>query len=644
MGSPLKNIVLGRPFETSRASHERLDKTRALAVFASDPISSNAYATEAIMVALLALGSSRLGLTFPISICIALLVTLVVFSYNQTIRHYPQGGGAYMVAKDNLGRTPSLVAAGALLTDYALTVSVSISAGVTAISSAVPELHPYRVHLGVLLIALITLVNLRGVRESGTVFAIPTYAFVGGMYVVIAIGLMRYFGILDLGPLEASHAAVPAGEGLSTWVVAWLVLRAFAAGCTALTGIEAISDGVAAFKEPAPRNAILTMRAMAVMAMTLFLGISYLATHLGVQPDVEGHASLLSRLTETIVGRGPMYAWVQVSTMLILVLAANTAYQDFPRLGAFLARDGFMPRWMLNQGHRLVFSTGILVLAFVASAVLVAFQADELHMLPLYAIGVFVSFTLSQLGMIRLWGRVARLAPGESLDTGVTVLHHERGWQWKRALNTIGAATTFVVLVVLAVTKFLEGAWVVAIMIPSLVLLCLRIRRHYDTVKANLRTGELTGERLEELSDVATAIVPVGDIHRGSLRAIKIAIGMARDVRVVYVVTDEAAAARVRMRWERWADQVAPARLVELPSPYREVIDPLVEYIQEINHREFPGRLVLVVVPEFVPETFLANLLHNQTAALLLVRLRDERDVIVMDVPYHLIRSESEPD
>jgi len=638
MGISLKNIVLGRPYETSRAAHERLDKVRALAVFASDPISSNAYATEAIMVALLALGTSRLGLTFPIAISIAVLVTIVVLSYNQTIQHYPQGGGAYMVAKDNLGRTPSLVAAGALLTDYALTVSVSVSAGVTAINSAIPAIHPYRVYLGVLIIVLITVVNLRGVRESGSIFAIPTYAFVGGMYVVLGIGLLRYFGILDLGPLESSHAAVEGTAGLSSWVVAWLVLRAFAAGCTALTGIEAISDGVAAFQEPAPKNAIITMRAMAVMAMTLFIGISYLATHLGLQPDLDGHTSLLSQLTETIVGRGPMYAWVQASTMLILVLAANTAYQDFPRLSSFLARDGFLPRWMLNQGHRLVFSTGIISLAVIASLVLVAFQADEIHMLPLYAIGVFVSFTMSQLGMVRLWGRVSRLAPGESRDTGVTVLHHERGWRWKRLLNQVGATTTFIVLLVLTATKFLEGAWVVALMIPALVLFFLRIRRHYDTVKANLRTADLTSDKLAALADVA--IVPVGDIHRGSLRAIKVALRMASDVRVVHVVTDPAAGERLRRRWERWAPSVPPAQLIAIDSPYREVIDPLVDYIKHVNHVEFPGQLVMVVVPEFVPESGLANLLHNQTAALLLLRLRDERDVIVMDVPYHLSRPE----
>ncbi|HEX8683562.1 MAG TPA: APC family permease, partial [Ardenticatenaceae bacterium] len=512
--STIKRILIGKPFPTSAQAHERLDKKRGLAIFASDPISSNAYATEAIMDILIVLGSGALALTLPIAGAIALLVILVVFSYTQTILHYPKGGGAYIVAKDNLGVLPSLMAGAALLTDYILTVSVSVSAGVRALTSAFPEVHDYRVIFALIIIAILTLINLRGVRESGTIFAFPTYAFVFGVLFVVILGLIRYFGLFGTTPLAPPHVVVEPSSTLVGFAYVWLILRAFAAGCTALTGIEAISDGVAAFKAPEAKNAATTMIVMGVMAMSLFLGISFLATHLELVPRETD--SILSQMTRSVTsglpGGGLMYLWVQLFTMLILVLAANTGYQDFPRLGYFLARDGFLPRWMQNLGSRLVFSSGIVVLAVLSSIIVVAFQADEIAMLPLYALGVMISFTVSQAGMVRLWNKIATIPPGEELETGATVLRHETGLWWKRAVNAIGAVTTFIVLVVLIATKFTSGAWLIVVAIPGIIFMFRSIKGHYKKVAEKLRTSNLTVRDIADVADVV--IVPIADVHR----------------------------------------------------------------------------------------------------------------------------------
>ncbi len=631
----IRRTLFGRPFPSSQAHHERLDNIRGLAVFASDPISSNAYATEAIMTTIVALGAGALSLTLPIAITIALLVLLVILSYNQTITHYPMGGGAYKVAKDNLGTVPSLIAAAALLGDYVLTVSVSVAAGIKALASAFPEVpffEQHRIYLGIACIVILTWINLRGVRESGTIFAIPTYAFVAGVLLVIAIGLVRslgLFGVTPLPPKQAVSASVPLS--LNTLTI-WWVLRSFAAGCTALTGIEAISNGVQAFRLPAPRNAVRTMRVMGGLAMTLFIGISYLATHININLQV--HESVLSQLTRTIVGTGPIYYWVQSFTLLILVLAANTAYQDFPRLSAIIASDGFLPRWMTRVGSRLVYSTGIGVLALLSSLVLAAFGGDELRLLPLYAIGVFTSFTLSQAGMVRLWNKVAKLQPGETYDTGETVLHFEQGWRWKRIPSLIGCGLTAVVFVILSVTKFRDGAWMILLAMPIMVLGFMAIKRHYSSVAANLR---LTGLQPSDLRDPAdVAIVPIGGVHRASLRAIKYALKFSDDVRVVQVVGSQEEEDLSRERWEGWQAVVPNAKLVFLYTDYRDFLRPLVEYIYSVNHDEYPGQLITVVVPEFVPDSKVANLLHNQTATMLRLMLRGYEDVVVIDVPYHL--------
>ena len=630
----IKRVLIGKPFPTSQEIHERLDKVRALAVFASDPISSNAYATEAIMSVLIVLGSGALRLTLPLALGVATLVLMVIFSYIQTILHYPDGGGAYTVAKDNLGQFPSLLAGGALLTDYILTVSVSVAAGVRALTSAVPEIHEYRVFIALIAIALITWVNLRGVRESGTIFAIPTYAFVGGVLVTIAFGMARYIGIFGLEPLPSFHESVPATVSLAGFAYIWLLLRAFAGGCTALTGIEAISNGVKAFKAPESHNAAKTMVAMGAIAMSLFVGITFLSTRMHLVPLEEGGESILSQMTRQIAGTGILYYWVQIFTALILFLAANTGYQDFPRLSSFLAKDGFLPRWMQNRGDRLVFSSGILVLAVISSIIVVVFQADEIAMLPLYALGVMMSFTLSQAGMSHLMSKVGQLKPGESAHTDNTEIHYERNWRWKRVLNLVGSFTTGVVFIILLATKFIDGAWIVALAIPLLVALFYSIKNHYIKVSISLSTKAFSEEDLMDVADVA--IVPIADVHRGTLRALQYAKLIASDVRAVCVATSPDVHERLERRWARFPKLTRGIQLVIIDYDYRDILAPLVDYVDRVNRLEFDDQLVTIVIPEFVPEETMATMLHNQTANILRRELRNREDIIVIDVPYHI--------
>lgn len=631
--SQFKQFLIGKPIPTSHDIHERLDKIRALAVFASDPISSNAYATEAIMSILILLGSNALAMTLPLAFGIAALVLIVVFSYTQTILHYPGGGGAYFVTKDNLGTLPSLVAAAALLTDYVLTVSVSVSAGVRALTSAFPQLHDQRVMLVVMIILLITWANLRGIRDSGTIFAVPTYAFVAGVLCVIGVGLVRFFGLLGAAPLVQTVQAAAPTSAFTGFAYGWILLRAFAAGTTALTGIEAISDGVQAFKPPESKNAAQTMVTMAMMAMSLFIGISFLATHLKLVPlETE---SILSQLTRAVAGDGALYYWVQIFTMLILVLAANTAYQDFPRLSAFLARDGFLPRWMQERGDRLVFSTGIMVLAFLASIVVAVFDADEISMLPLYALGVMTSFTLSQAGMVRLMGKVAKIPPNKEIRTSATTIRYESGWWWKRAVSAVGSTVTFAVLIILISTKFLEGAWLVVLAIPLIIWLFLAIKRHYNGVARALSTRDFNPSNLKEVADIV--IVPIGDVHRGTLQALQYAARLSKNVHAVSIVTgdDNEGKDRLERRWQRFPHVTEGVELVQIRYDFRDILAPLVDYIEEVVEK-YPSQLVTIVVPEFVPTSAVEHLLHNQTANMLRFRLRAFPGVVVIDVPYHI--------
>ncbi len=600
----LKRRLLGTPLPTAQARHERLGKAAGLAIFASDPLSSNAYATEEILHVLVLAGPLALSYALPIAAGIAALILIVIASYRQTIRAYPQGGGAYIVARDNLGILPSLVAGAALLTDYVLTVAVSVAAGIAAVTSAVPGLLPYRVVLCVLVVIGITLANLRGVRESGRLFAAPTYLFVTSILAMIAYGLAAAsLGWVPEAPYE------PHPPGLES-VGLFLLLRAFAAGCTALTGIEAVSDGVPAFRPPEAHNARIVMAWLGAMTVSMFLGLTYLAHDLGIVPGAD--ETVVSKIARRLFGGAAAYYEIQAVTMLILLLAANTSYADFPRLSFFMARDGFMPRQFRNQGDRLVFSNGILILAALAVALLIAFQGDTHALLPLYAIGVFVSFTLSQSGMVVRWLR-----------------RREEGWWWRTWFSAVGAAATGLVMLTLAVTKFAEGAWIVIGLIPTLVAAFLLVRRHYADVAAQLSLGDFEPAPIRN-----TTLVLVGDLHRGVVHALQYARALSEDVRALYVETDPVRTRRIVERWVTWGQGVP---LVILPSPYRSTLGPLLQYIDRL--RDGTQRHVLtIVLPEFIPARWWQHLLHNQTALLIKGALLFRKDVVVADVPYHLER------
>lgn len=630
--SRIKRVLLGKPFPSSHETHERLDKIRGLAIFASDPISSNAYATEAIMSVLIVMGSGALWITMPVAMAVAGLVLLVIFSYIQTIRHYPAGGGSYIVAMDNLGRWPALVAGAALLTDYILTVSVSSAAGVRAITSAIPELQPYSILLAIGAILFIAWINLRGMRESGSVFAIPTYAFVVGVMLVIVIGFVRYLGLFGAPPLPVESVVVPPLYPVEGAALIWLLLRAFAGGCTALTGIEAISDGVPAFKPPESVNAAKTMVAMGIIAMSLFVGIAFLSTHMSLVPSEQ--QSLLSLMTREIAGGGLLYFWVQLFTALILLLAANTGFQDFPRLSSFLARDGFMPRWMQSRGDRLVFSSGIAMLTFLSIMMIVIFRANEIKMLPLYALGVMLAFTLSQTGMHRLFGRIASLKPGEVVKTQFTEIRAESGTRWKSTLSLVGAIVTGIVFLILVATKFIEGAWVVALIIPLLVVIFDQISKHYDRVAMSLSTIGLSDKDLITLADVV--LVPIADVHKGTLQALQYAKRLSKDVRAICIVTSPEMHERLLRRWNRFPELTHDLQLVMIDYDFRDILEPLVEYIERVNHEEFPDQKITIVIPEFIATSAFGRLLHNQTAGLLRKRLRNQQDLVIIDVPYHI--------
>lgn len=604
----IKRLLVGPPMPLAQARHERLGKAVALAVFASDPLSSVAYATEEILLVLVLAGHAALSYSLPIALGIGTLLAIVVVSYRQTVQAYPQGGGAYLVAKDNLGIFPALTAAAALLTDYVLTVAVSVVAGIAALTSAFPALFPHRVTLSVLAVGAVTLGNLRGVRESGRMFAAPTYFFTVCILGMVGYGLVA--SRLGLLP-EAPYQPHPPGlEGISLF----LFLRAYAAGCTALTGVEAVSNGVPALKPPEGRNAQAVMTWLGVISITMFLGITYLAFDFGIVPG--GDETVVSKVARRVFGPSPMYYAIQAATMLILLLAANTSYADFPRLSSILARDRYMPRQFASQGDRLVFSNGILILSAFAILLIVAFRGDTHALLPLYAIGVFISFTLSQSGMVRRWLRLK-----------------EKGWRWRMWINGVGAAVTAIVLLTLAGTKFAEGAWIVVLIIPLLIATFIAMHRHYEEVAV-----ELSLEGLDSLPEFQhTVLVLIGDVHQGVVRAVQYAktlTGPATVVRAVYVETDPARTYRLE---EKWAKCGFGVPLVVLGSPYRSLLRPLLEYVDHIQSQG-DDRMVTIVLPEFIPRRLWQHLLHNQTALLVKGALLFRRNTVVTDVPYLLKR------
>ncbi len=575
---------------------------------------------------LAAVGTAAFGLAFPISIAIVVLLTLVTISYQQTIHAYPDGGGAYIVARDNLGEIPAQLAGAALLIDYVLTVAVSVSAGVAQLVSAYPDLSAYRVVVAIGLVLFVVLINLRGVRESGSAFAIPTYFFLAMIFLTVGVSLVRYVSgalgtVVDPPPMEVVHGT----QALSLF----LILRAFSGGTTALTGVEAISNGVTAFREPRSRNAATTLLWMSGILGVLLLAITFLAVEIGALPSEE--ETVISQLARTAYGgRGPLYLATIAATTIILMMASNTSFAGFPRLSAILGEDGFLPRQFAYRGSRLVYSRGILVLALLACLLIVAFQASVTGLIPLYAIGVFLSFTLSQTGMARRWWKIGHMTPGQERQERGSTLSYQAGWQLRMTINSIGAVATLIVLFVFAITKFLDGAWLVLLLVPALVLMLAGIHRHYRLLASNLSLEEYGGPPPISRHRV---ILPISGVHRGSLAALRYALSLSHDVTAVYVSMDPAEADRLKDKWAVWGEGV---RLVILDSPYRLLLEPLLDYIQQIADQRQPNEAITIVVPQFVPRHWWNNVLHTQAAWMLRLALLLRPGIVIIDVPYQV--------
>ncbi|HEX2863166.1 MAG TPA: APC family permease [Deinococcales bacterium] len=600
--------MIGAPLPTERAGEEKLDRAKALAVFASDAISSTAYSIEEILLVLILAGTSALSASLPVLAGILVLLWLLILSYRQTISKYPAGGGAYNVSKDNLGNTAGLVAGASLLVDYTLTVSVSVAAGISAIISAAPGLAPYRVELNVLAIVLVAVMNLRGIRESGSVFAIPPYVFIGSLLLMIVVGAIQIVlhGIPP-APVQVQHLAA------SSPLTLFLVLRAFAGGCTALTGVEAVSNGVPNFRSPATINARATLVSLGVIATVLSTGLAALAQAYRIVPDETGTRTVLSMIAASVFAQGSLMFWVvQIATMAILVLAANTAFNGFPLLASLMARDGYLPRQFNHVGDRLVFSNGIIILAGASVLLNIVFKGVVTHLIPLYAIGVFLSFTLSQAGMVKRW-----------------LTRREDGWRLGVAISGLGGIVSAVVLVVFAITKFALGAWIVLILLPMLMIGLNAIHAHYISVAEQL---SLAGGRPPVRLRRNQVIVLVGNLHRGVVRALEYARTLSPDVKAVFVDTDPVLSERLKGRWAQWGQDMP---LEILPSRYRSTTQPLFNYIREHDTGR-KDEVITVVIPEFVPRHWWQQFLHNQTALSLKAALLFRRNTIVVSVPFHL--------
>jgi amino acid transporter len=612
----IKRVLIGAPLTTAQAEHERLTKFKALAVLSSDAISSVAYATEAILITLVAAGSGNLGLTLPISFAIVALLAIVAISYRQTIPAYPNGGGSYIVAKDNLGTLPGLLAAASLMIDYVLTVSVSISSGVQNLASLFTGLAPYVVIIDVALVIFVTIVNLRGVRESGSIFAIPTYIFIGSALLLIIVGVIKSF-FIQHNPVVGQFQYAKAIEPLTLF----LILRSFASGCSAMTGVEAISNGVPAFKKPEPRNAAITLTWMAVILGTLFIGITILATSFHIEANAAGNPTVIAQIARQVFA-GPLYFMFpvfQLAILLILTLAANTSYSDFPRLASLLARDKFLPHQFSFRGDRLAFSTGILFLAVLAGLLLVVFSGNTTQLINLYAVGVFMSFTLSQGGMVRHWWRLRR---------------EQKGWLRRLAINGLGAFTTLLVSLVIASTKFLEGAWIVVVLIPLLVLMFLSIHRHYQRVERE----RITDIPIHPKDIHHRLIVPIAGLDRAAIQSLAYARSISSHVTAVHIAVDMNDANNVRDRWQQWQKHLTEdeeTHLIIIESPYRSLTRPLLAYIDTV-HELFPNDTLTVILPEFVVAHWWEHLLHNQTALRLKASLLFRPGIVVTSVPQHL--------
>jgi amino acid transporter len=607
--SRIRELLIGSPLPTMLGAHKRLNKAQALAAFSPDALSSIAYANQEIYLGLVVAGLAGLQLMFSIGLAITALLAIVALSYYQTIQAYPSGGGSYVVARNNLGTIPGLIAGSALLVGYLLTAAVSLTAGVEAIASAFPALLTYRVEIALTLLVVITLINLRGVQETGTLMAVPVYLFLFTFLPLLAYGFIRLF--IEGGVKVTSPTLSPVP------VTLFLILHTFATGCTALTGIEAISNGVPVFKPPESKNAGYTLAIMAILMGILFLGSLTLIQSFGI--TVNPGETILSGLARSLLGDDALYILTQFSTMLILAFAANTSFAGFPRLAAILAQDGFLPRQFTDLGDRLVFSNGILILALATAGLIILFNGNSHSLIPLFAIGVFMAFTLSQSGMVLHWNRVKG-----------------RGWVIKTLINGLGALTTFGTVLVIGISKFTEGAWITIFIIPLIVFAFIRIRLHYRKVSQGLTLRGLPPS-LKPLPP-PRVIIPVSGVHRGIITAVNYALSISKHVTAVYVELEPGAGEKMRDTWERWWPDV---ELVVVPSPYRSVIGPLLDYLDQIDQVYNDGQLATVIIPEFVPAKWYQGLLHNQTAWMLKAALLYRRRSLgyqqaIIDIPYHL--------
>lgn len=605
--SAVKRVLVGKPIQTKHAHHERLPVWTGLPVFASDALSSVAYATEEILLVLVLAGAAAMALVWDVSWWLAGLMIVIAFSYYQTIHAYPKGGGTYLVSTENLGSGAGRVAGASLLIDYVLTVAVSVSSGVSAIISLNSNVQPYGIHIGVVAVLLIMVANLRGAKESGLLFAIPTYTFVVMVIALVITGVVQTLGM----PHQVPKDVMPPPEGFHA-MGAFLLLRAFAASCTALTGTEAIADGVQAFRAPEARNAAKTLLWMVGMLLTMFIGLSYLAMHEGIVPmstSAEGFKTVVAQIAIAHWGDGILFGLLQITTAAILFLAANTAFADFPRLSSFIARDGYLPRQLGSIGDRLVYQNGIILLSLSAIALIVVYKADTHSLIPLYAMGVFISFTMSQAGMAVKFRR-------------------ERAPLYKFAISAFGALVTLVVMGILLVTKFAEGAWLIVVALAIMLLIFRGIRKHYDYLARELSVGQQ--DTVRPVRTIGLLLVP--RLHRGILKAIAYARATSQDVRAIHVTLDPNNVSQIKDDWNRFGSDIP---LVILDSPYRSLVEPLIEYIDQAVAEE-PDLVVTVIVPQAVPKFWWQGLLHNNAAVYLKLALASRRNVVITNVRYFL--------
>jgi amino acid transporter len=619
-----RSWLIGRPLPTADAPHQTVSKMVGLAIFGADALSSIAYAPQETLVILAAAGTQAYGYAFPISLVITALLVIVTISYLQTIQAYPSGGGAYTVVKENLGEPAALIAGAALLTDYILLAAVTVASGVAQIVSAFPDLFPFRVWLSVGLLGLIAMANLRGVKESGNIFALPTYFFLSMTALTVAVGFIRHLGgtlgvVIDAPPVEKLHT-----EPLTLF----LLLRAFSNGTTALTGVEVIANGVKSFREPRTRNAIVTMIWMSAILAVLFLGIVYLLGVIGAVPSES--ETVISQLARTVFGnRGLLYLGTITATTIILILATNTAFAGFPTLSAIIAEDGYMPRQLAYRGSRLVFSRGILTLTAIASLLIIIFNASVTALIPLWAVGVFLSFTLSQAGMARHWWNNQHLGDGPNTEKSA-VHRYDRGWRWKLAINGLGAVTTAIVTLIFAITKFVDGAWIIVLLLPTLVVSFYAVHRHYKNLARDLSLEHYGQPPPPKRHRV---IIPISAVHQGTLEALDYALSLSDDVTAVHISIDSDQTEKLQHKWNWWGKGV---RLVVIESPYRTFLEPFLEYVNELCTILQPNERLTIVVPQFTPKKWWHNLLHTQTAFWLRFVLLNKRGIVITEVPYQV--------